>query len=804
MPIRPEDFATGGALLGAAAASLLRERERARLPQPGERVGPFAIVEELGRGGMAVVYRAERADGEYAQTVALKWIGGGSSGEGARALFRRERQALADLNHPHIARLLDGGHSADGQPWLAMEYIEGQRIDVHARAAGLGLHARLRLFLQVCEAVAYAHARGLLHRDIKPSNVLVAADGQAKLLDFGIVQLIGEDDALASHAHTPGYASPEQVRGERLTVAADIYQLGRLLQRLLAGSEAEAEALTRATTALHAEAVEQRFVPTDLPYELRALSDCACAAEAANRYATVEALMADVRAFLQQRPLRAVPRRGGYRLRKFLQRHRLSALAASLALIVLVGLGTWSALRVRAERDLATYQAQVATTALQFLTDDLLAAASPEVAQSREISVREALDRAAASVGTRFAQAPLEQLTVRQALAALYKRLGRPDEALRELELAQALLPQLVDARRAEAQADLALQRAWLDLDRGDLDGLAAYLGAEPAPELSRLDASALPMALDRQRLQALLAWHRGDYAHAEALQAALLAYSAQRLGEDDLLTARIRQEHTDSLRMLGRDAEVVATLRQLRASYAAALGELHPDTISAQLDLGVALRHAGSFDEALQQLQDGQQRAEAVLGAGHAISLRYASERATVLQELKRYDEAQPLFEQALAGRLALFGETNALTRNAMANLGLLHVLRGQLDKAAPLYERVLALELELLEADHPDTLSLMHNLGGLYRRQGRFEDALAMHARAVEGAGRKLGPRAWQTGMFEIGRALSLEAAARTEEADTAFAQAIAILEESLGAEHARTLRAIEIRNEARAARP
>lgn len=803
MPIRPEDFATGGALLGVAAASLLRERERARLPQPGERIGPFAIVEELGRGGMAVVYRAERADGEYAQTVALKWIGGGSSDEGARALFRRERQALADLNHPHIARLLDGGHSADGQPWLAMEYIEGRRIDVHARAAGLDLHARLRLFLQVCGAVAYAHARGLLHRDIKPSNVLVAADGQAKLLDFGIVQLIGEDDALASHAHTPGYASPEQVRGERLTVAADIYQLGRLLQRLLAGSEAEAEALTRATTALHADGIEPRRDATALPYELRTLIDCACAAEPARRYATVEALMADVRAFLEQRPLRALPRRGAYRLRKFLQRHRLSALGAGLAMMVLVGLGTWSALRVRAERDLATYQAQVATSALQFLTEDLLAAASPEVAQSREISVREALDRAAASVGTRFAQAPLEQLTVRQALAALYQRLGRLDESLRELEQAQALLPRLADVRRPAAQADLALQRAWLDLERGDLDALEAYLKVQLAPDLRRVGASALPMALDRQRLQALLAWHRGDYARAEALQAVLLVFSVERFGENDLRTARIRQEHTDSLRMLGRDAEVVATLRRLRASYAAALGELHPDTIVAQLDLGVALRHAGAFEEALQQLQDGHARAEAVLGDAHAISLRYASETATVLQELKRYAEAQPLFEQALAGRLELFGEANPLTRNAMANLGLLHVLQGQLDQAAPLYERVLALELELLEADHPDTLSLMHNLGGLYRRQGRFDEALAMHARAIEGAGRKLGPRAWQAGMFEIGRALSLEAAARPAEADTAFAQAIAILEESLGAGHARTRRAIEIRDEARAAR-
>jgi hypothetical protein len=803
MPIRPEDFATGGALLGAAAASLLRERERARLPQPGERIGPFAIVEELGRGGMAVVYRAQRADGEYAQTVALKWIGGGGGDEGARALFRRERQALADLNHPHIARLLDGGHSDEGQPWLAMEFIEGQRIDAHARAAGLDLGARLRLFLQVCEAVAYAHARGLLHRDIKPSNVLVDGSGQARLLDFGIVQLIGEDDALASYAHTPGYASPEQVRGERLTVAADIYQLGRLLQRLLAGSEAEAEALTRATTVAKADAPAERFDTVELPRELRALVDCATAAAPEARYATVDALSADVRAFLAQRPLRAAGRGAGYRARKFLQRNRYAALAATLGVGVLATLGTYSALRVRAERDAASYQARVATAALGFLTEDLLASAAPEVAQSREISVREALDRAADTVGARFAQAPLEQLTVRSALASLYQRLGRLDEAMRELDAAQALVAQVAAARQPDARARLAEQRAWLDLDRGDYAALGRYLEGRGNAEIETLSDAALVPALDQQRLVALLAWHQGDYARAESLQARMLGVSARRLGADDRVTARIRQEHTDSLRMLGRDQEVIATLRELRASFARALGELHPDTITAELDLGVALRHAGDFEQALQQLDAGQGRARAVLGEKHALSLRFASEKATVLQELKRYAEAEVLFREALAGRLEVFGETSALTRNAMSNLGLLYVLDGQLEKAAPLYERVLDLELRLLEQDHPDTLSLMHNLGGLYRRQGRFDDALALHERAILGAGRKLGERAWQTGMFEIGRALTLEAAARPVESDVAFERAIAILGESLGADHARTLRAIEIRDSARAAR-
>lgn len=800
MPVRPEDLATGGALLGGVAASLLRERERSRLLQCGERVGPFEIAEELGRGGMAVVYRAVRADGEYAQTVALKWIAGGGGDEGARALFRRERQALADLNHPHIARLLEGGHGSEGQPWLAMEYIDGAPIDVHAQTARLDLRARLGLFLQVCNAVAYAHARGLLHRDIKPSNVLVDASGRTKLLDFGIAQLIGEDDTLARHAHTPGCASPEQVRGERLTVAADIYQLGRLLQRLLSEADIDPQACMRSATS--AAGQSDARLP-ELPRALQALIACATDDTPSARYASVEALAMDIRAFLEHRPLQAMGGAFAYRMRSFLRRHRWAALAAVLMFTVLMGSGIYSAMRVRAERDLAAYQARVATTALRFLTDDLLASASPEVAQSRELSVREALDRAAATVGARFSQSPLEQLTVRSTLAALYQRLGRLDEAAREFDLADGLLERVPPARQADVRAQLAGQRAWLDLERGDFLAVERYLQSAPAPALEALPDAALATALDRQRLQALLFWRRGDYARAEALQAGLLALSRRRLGENDLRTSRILQEQTDSLRMLGRDEEVVGTLRSLQAGYAGALGELHPNTFTAELDLGVALRHAGRFEEALQHLDRSLASARAVLGDAHALTLRCASEKATALQELKRYAEAEPLFREALAGRLALFGEGHPLTRNAMANLGLLHVLDGQLEQAAALYERVLELELRLLEQDHPDTLSLMHNLGGLYRRQGRIDEALGLHGRAIEGATRKLGAAAWQTGLFEIGRALSLQAAARDVDADAAFERAIGILRQSLGPAHARTLRAIEMRDAARAAR-
>ncbi|MBL0164324.1 MAG: serine/threonine protein kinase [Xanthomonadales bacterium] len=294
MPIQPSDFQTGGALQSEIAASLIRQRENASLPKAGDSIGSYRIIDELGRGGMAIVFRAERADGEYEQQVALKWMLDSHADPATAELFRRERQSLANLNHPHIARLLDGGRTADGRPWFAMELIEGLPLDQHCIDQSLPVVQRLRLFLQVCAAVAFAHARGLIHRDIKPSNVLVDAESQVKLLDFGIAQLLGEDDGLVVRAYTPGFASPEQGRRETLTVASDIYQLGRLVESMLRPQRQAPATLVDATAiGAASEAAAQRG---SLPVDLDAIIAMSCSEQASARYATADALAHDIRA----------------------------------------------------------------------------------------------------------------------------------------------------------------------------------------------------------------------------------------------------------------------------------------------------------------------------------------------------------------------------------------------------------------------------------------------------------------------------------------------------------------------------
>ncbi len=791
MPIQPEDFQTGGALQGRVAASLLRFRESASLPKPGDLIGSFRIVEELGRGGMAVVYRAERADGEYEHQVALKWMLDSQADASSTELFRRERQALADLSHPHIARLLDGGRTPEGRPWFAMELIDGLPIDRHCIEHELPLAARLARFNQVCTAVAFAHARGLIHRDIKPSNVLVDREAQVKLLDFGIAQLLDEDDQLSARAHTPGYASPEQQRGEPVTIASDIYQLGRLLQSLL--RPRSEQAAPSAGKSVRSATTSESDWMRELPVDLRAILLKACATQPSARYATADALAGDARALVNRLPVIARPRSTCYLVTRFLQRNPVAVVASVLALSTLVIGTVLFTFRLGHERDKANYQAQVATSVLNFLREDLLAAADPGAAPGRELSVREALDLASKAADVRFAGEPIQHGAIRTTLAGLYDQLGRYEEAEREARKAVTL----AEAVGAPVEARHAATAALTDvlLSRGKLD--EAESAITRAQNLESNEPGTSTAAAELQLLQSRLANLRGKFDQALDLANAVRQSLDADGHADTPLQWRAAEESAINLQMLGRHDDALPLLMAIHASRLAQLGPQHPSTLLAAHEIGLLKRHQGKNDEALIWLQSAFDERRKVLGENHPDSLSSANEIATVLQALKRYDEAEVLFKHVLDARLDLLGEAHQYTRNSMSNLGLLYSLSGRLEKAAPLYEHALAIETRLIGESHPDTIALMHNIAGLYRKQGRLADALAMHERVIDNAIRSLGEDAWQTALFRAGRALTLQATKRFDEADREFATAIDILEKSLGHDHPRTVRAREMRS-------
>lgn len=324
----------GGALSGDLFREFLKRLCDSREPHTGDRVGPYRIRSELGRGGSGVVFLAERIDGAFSQQVALKWLRGDRPILGGRVVLAREREMLASMDHPHIARLLDGGESEDGQLWFAMDYVAGNSIDVHA--TGLDLVDRLRLVHSVCRAVSHAHSRGLIHGDIKPANVRIDARGQPRLLDFGIARLesgVGGD----RYGLTPGYASPEQCRGEIVTPASDIWQLGRLLSEMLAGTES--------------------------PADLRAIARRAMAPTLEARYPSAIAMARDIEAWLNHRPVAAYGGGWGYRFRRMLVRNRVASIVVGVAFLLLSAGAGWMTWQLATERD----QARICTASLAAL-----------------------------------------------------------------------------------------------------------------------------------------------------------------------------------------------------------------------------------------------------------------------------------------------------------------------------------------------------------------------------------------------------------------------------------------------------
>jgi len=740
------------------------------VPVAGVRIGVFRIVRELARGGMGAVLLAERDDGQFQQQVALKWLTG--RGDVSAALFRRERQTLAALRHPNIARLVDGGQREDGRPWLAMELIEGETLDRHCVTHDLPLRERIRLFLDVCDAVIYAHARGVLHRDIKPSNVMVDADGRAKLLDFGIAALADTTEDAAPVAFTPGFASPEQRRGEAATVAGDIYQLGALLAALLSRDANE----HRTVLGRVGSAAAAVIAPASLPHDLRCIVQRAMADMPDARYATVVALKIDLQAFLSMRPIAARRREPLHVLGRWVARHRAATAVSALVLIVGVAGIALSIQRIAAERDRADERARVAGTVLAFLEDDLLAAADPAAMPGHEMTVRQALDLASQQVGRRFDQAPAEQVAVRLTLSRLYQALGASDQAEPHARAALALAENAVPAQ----VAPLRLELADVLIDRDRLDEASALIPATPGASLAD------------DQLLSRLAFQRGDYAAAADVLRPYFQNASSVLNQDVGAMQRLAQ----ALRMLGEHQEALRLLDRAVSVLGAEFGENHPLRLGLRHDRGVVLRHLGQFDAAVDTLSDVLAQRRVVLGDAHPGTLMTINELATVYQEQQRFKDAEPLFREALSVRENLYGERHHLTRNSMSNLGLLLVLSGQLDEASNLYERTLRIETDLIGEDHPDTLALMHNIAGLYRKQSRYADALAMHERVLSGARRVLGAQAWQVGLFEVGRAQTLQAMGRVDDAATAYAEAESILVTSMGQDHPRTRRVREMR--------
>ncbi len=418
---------TGAALHGGIARDAFAQLGGREL-RPGDRLGPFAITSELGRGGMAIVYAAERADGEFEQLVAIKWMPGSIDSAEAAALFRRERQILAELRHSNIARLLDGGRTDDGMLWFAMERVEGLRLDHHL-AAGQArtLPERLAILRQICAALTFAHGRGLVHRDLKPGNIAIDGDGSVKLLDFGVALWLEHNPDSLRHAYTPAWASPEQLRGEATGTASDIYQLGLLLRWLRTDIMAP---------------------PSGLPgRELDAITTRATAAAPEQRYASVAEFQRDLDAWRDRRPVAAHAGGLRYPMRLFLQRHALASVLTATAALLLITLSADFAWRLKQERDRAVAQARRADATRDFLVS-LFRGADPTARKGLNLTARDLLDRGEARIVVELADQPELRAELQETLASVYNFLAEHDRAERLIRAALTHSPGSDDDRQ--------------------------------------------------------------------------------------------------------------------------------------------------------------------------------------------------------------------------------------------------------------------------------------------------------------------------------------------------------------------
>ena len=784
-----ESFLTpGGGMMGPLFDGLVEELEEEHKPSPeGTLVGSYRIVRELGRGGMAVVYLAQRADGQFEQQVALKLLRRGFDSGETLQRFDRERQILALAHHPNIAQLLDGGVDPEGRPFFAMEYVEGRPIDRYCDEARLGLRQRLGLFLQVARAVDYAHRNLVVHRDIKPSNILVTAGSEAggqgvghvKLLDFGIAKLLDSAPGAAaltrSHAQvmTPLYASPEQIHGEAVTTASDVYQLGLLLYLLLTGrwpyrvGEAHAGAVVRAichdeptrpSTAVEAQGPSltgeepqtpeaigdaRRSSPARLKRQLSGDLDnillTALCKEPERRYGSVAQLIADVENFLADRPVTARADTFLYRAGKLVRRHKASVVTALAAAVLLAGLAVFHTVQLARERDRAQLAAARATQVSDFL-GGLFAVSAPTRSKGEQITARQLLDRGAGRIEDELADQPELQAAMMTLMGNVYRELALYEEAEPLLERAAAVRRERPGPRRLELAGSLhALAR--VREEQGGHAAAAALYGEALGIREAALGPRHPEVARTLNGLGRTLAL-QGDFEAAEGHHRRALGILEDALGPEDPEVGR-------TLTSLGAVLARVREFEEARGLLERALGMLersyepdHPHVAHTKIFLANALRFTGDTAGARAQYESALPRLERAYGPDHPEVASALTRLGNLLNSIGEPEAAIERHRRALEIRRQALGAGHALVASSLNNLGLAVWRKGDLGSAEGYFEDSIRIWEAALGPDHVDVAIALRNLAEVLEQSGELAAAVPLYERVLEIRQRVYGP--------------------------------------------------------------
>jgi len=703
----------------------------------GVQIGSYRVLREIGRGGMSVIYLAERSDGQFEQCVALKLIKRGMDSDAIVQRFLRERQILARLQHPGIARLYDGGLNEEGQPYFAMEYVAGEPLISYADRQRLNIDARLRLFVDVCEAVQYAHRNLVVHRDIKPANVLVTdVDGEplVKLLDFGIAKLLDDDpgaDILTQtgvRVHTPAYAAPEQLEGEPITTQTDVYALGALLYELLTGhrsstaTDGAVGTVTRPSLAVRrplevrervgdshklspesvgvARGISVEKLRRRLVGDLDTICLKALRREPERRYASAEELAEDIRRHLDRLPVRARPDTLVYRAQTFVARHRIGVAAAAVAVLSLVSglaVAIWQADVARRESDQKQVEALRATATLDYILD-LFRDVNPAEAQGRRFSARDLIEPGLRRLDDLRDQ-PLDY-------AAVAQRLGQLSGALGQFSVSDTLLARALEIQRSSLGSDAAEVATTLELHAHALQAQARYDEAdsllERALAIRRLRAASEPSALIltlNQLGHVRLA--RGDPTRAEAAYVEAIALQERGVPAepDDLPRSRrgLAEVHASN----GNLALAIALFERSLRDYVRLLGSTHTETARTRFSLALAYQRFGDIGRADSLLRDALQAYGRVYGNDNQQVGVILANLGNVWRDAGDEERALQYYEQAVAIYDKNFPGPYLFKALALEKIGTLQTSLGRLEDAEPALRKAYSMVLELEDQD-------------------------------------------------------------------------------------------------------
>ena len=784
--------------LGALSQNPWLSHFAENIPAP-DSVGPYRLIRKLGEGGMGQVWLAEQTE-PVRRNVALKLIRSGLFRDGLLQRFNAERQSLAMMDHPSIARVFEAGSTPAGQPYLIMEYVPGLPITEFCDQKKLKIRERLELFIQACEGVQHAHQKAIIHRDLKPANILVMEiDGRPvpRIIDFGLAKAAGpaltEDPMVTQEGTfvgTPGYMSPEQADpgGRDVDTRTDVYSLGVILYVLLSGSlpfdtkkqplhevlrqlreEDPPRPSVRFGAAIHEEssvatAARREADPAHLLSALRGDLDSiamkALEKDLARRYGTPSDLAADIGRYLRNEPVIARPASAGYRLRKYARRQRLGVSAAMAFVFLLAGFAVTQAIQVRR----ITRERDRADSAMQFMTG-MFKVSDPGESRGNTITAREILDRASANIESGTIADPELRAEMMDVMGQVYGNLGLYGRAESLLKNAVDLRTRVLGFRHPRTLTSMD-ELGWV------LNREGHYKEAEPLQRktIDLRRKSLGPQHPDTLRSMTNLAStlvQEGHYPGAEQLQRQALDLQRRSPGPEHPDTLRSMTNLGNTLYRAGRYKEAEKLQRETLEIQRRVLGGEHPDTLRSASNLANTLVRLGRYADAESLQRETLDQRRRVLGPEHPDTLVTTTDLAVSLKRQGHYPEAEKLERDTLGIQRRVLGPEHPSTLMSMNNLASTLNMQNRYAEAEQLLREALDIQRRTLGAEHPETLRSMVNLASSLRKQGRYAEAEKLGRQALDIRLRVLGPDHQDTALSEYNLAIVEEYVGKSEEA-------------------------------------